>query len=267
MSNNFNPLNPLNISDAVNNALKNSSDKPSKVIAQIICDILAIPASRIRDFAMIKASPNSVSAEIFSQNIFEGISSIPDDKITKPETQIIGQAIEDSTYCIEHEELRSLFESLIINSCNLDYSKFIHPSFSNTLKCMSPYDAILFQKIATIVHDTGRTVDAASYIVLTEGTADFLLVHECIIFTDEYFKDFNMQSLSISALKQLGLITHTDSEPISVDEKFTNNIFFQNLNAKYADTKSYPVARYAQINLTPYGEALANVCLNYPSKP
>lgn len=237
--------------------LKTLSSKPLDLISQMISDLLTIPASKIRHFAFIHSVPNTVSARSFESEIYSKLALIEESKIIFPEMQVLNQAINDSAYCMEHKELRMMFASLIANSCNADFLKLMHPSFSSTLKNMSPYDAVLFQKLA---QNIGSTTDATEYLVLSKDSPDYLILHKCIIFVDEFFKDFDMQSLSVSALKKLGLIDYDKSTPYEANEVFTSNEYFKNLQAKYSGTASYPVARWTQIYLTPYGEALAIAC-------
>ncbi len=256
-----------NLPNFANKALNKVSVKPLKIVEQMLCDLLAIPASRVRDFSVIHSQPNAVSYEIFSQQIFEKVSAIDEEKLTEPEPQIIRQAIEDSTYCYQHEELCAMFSSLIANACNKDYRKIMHPSFSNTLKCISPYDAMFIKKLfdeQKAIGDGSQAAEAAEYMILSHNSGDALLLHECIVFTDEYFSDFDMQSLSISTLKHLGVVAHSLSGTFTVDKKFTEAEYFKSLEKQYDGTDSYPVARQLLAGFTPYGDALITACSTPP---
>lgn len=237
--------------------------KPAQIVEQMVSDLLAIPASWIREYAITHSFPNAVSYEIFNQSIFNKISSIDEEKLIEPELQVIGQAIEDSTYCYYHEELCSMFSSLIANSCNIDYVKIMHPSFSKTLKRMSPYDAVLLKKIATERNNATKTVEAAQYIASRNNFKEKIILHECIVFTDDYFSDFNMQSLSISALKQLGVIEYTQPEPFPL-ERFTKIEYFKFLQKQYRE-KDFIVTPYrVKVYLTPYANSLLTACSVLP---
>lgn len=244
-----------------NKQLWEVTKKPITIIFHMISDLLAIPASKVRQFSEKYAVPNDVSQEIFRQNIFDNLTSIDESKIIRPEYQVLGQAIDCSAYCIHHEELRSMFAALIANSCNIDFSTFMHPSFPNTLKQMSPYDARLFKELAK---NKEHSIDAAEYRVETDFSDNYLLLYDCIIFVDEPFDNFDMQSLSISALKQLGLIQQISSISVVISENFIHNKFFENLEKKYSASEARPIARGTQVYLTPYGESLATACSIYP---
>lgn len=90
-----------------NKQLWEVTKKPITIIFHMISDLLAIPASKVRQFSEKYAVPNDVSQEIFRQNIFDNLTSIDESKIIRPEYQVLGQAIDCSAYCIHHEELRS----------------------------------------------------------------------------------------------------------------------------------------------------------------
>ena len=156
-----------------------------------------------------------------------------------------------------------MFASLLSNSCNCKYLTIAHPSFSKTLKCMSPYDAVFLKKIAAERNNAAETVEAAQYIASRNNFKEKIILHECIVFTDDYFSDFNMQSLSISALKQLGVIEYTQPEPSPL-ERFTEIEYFKFLQKQYRE-KDFIVTPYrVEVYLTPYGNSFLTACSALP---
>lgn len=271
---------PIDISDAVNNALKNLSDAPTATIGGTIADFLSIFQTKIHFYSAKKKLQYQQDFIKFLNSISAKTSAIPVENLIEPQIQILGAISEDITYCIGCEELREMFASLLSNSCNRKYLSIVHPSFSSSLKSMSPYDAMFLKKIyeeRKIIDNMYSTIDAAEYILLKSienheiikykahpAIREVVTFHECIVFTDDYFSDFDMQSLSVSALKQLGIIAHTESEPLSPDKKFTEIEYFKSLQKQYNTPQSRVEARRVQIYLTPYGDALLSACSTPP---
>lgn len=274
-------LSPIDISDAVNNALKNLSDSPTAIIGQSIAEALSVVQTKIHYFSSKKKFQYQQDYIKFLNSAFAKISAIPIVDQIEPQAQILGAISEDITHCVGCEELREMFATLLSNSCNCKYSSIVHPSFSSSLKSMSPYDAMFLKKINEGQKNTDNiyeAIEAAEYILfrsidthedIRPGMAlpahkNITIFHECIVFTDDYFSDFDMQSLSISALKQLGIIGYTQSEPFSADRKFTEIGYFKSLKKQYNTPQSHVEARRLQMYLTPYGQAFINACLTPP---
>lgn len=81
----------------------------------------------------------------FHESIMGKAQQIPPEKRIEPPTQVAGQALEDSKFCIEADNLREMFANLIANSMNVDYAEKVHPSFSKIIQQMSPLDAQMIQ--------------------------------------------------------------------------------------------------------------------------
>lgn len=251
-------LKPIDLSDTANLIAKNVSDKPTKVLGQMFSDLLEIPAAKIHFHSEKNKLNYEAKLKLYKTELNEKILNLSDSKLISPQLQVVGQAIDDSVFCVENDDLRNMFTNLIANACNIDYIKLVHPSFSSIIKQLSPYDALLFNRMAK--QDFTQPIEAAEYLILTKDSPDYGLVYECIIYTDGLFSDFEMQSLSVSALKHLGIIELTTPHHSTADARFTKNDFFENLENNFLDTESYPVARPLDVYLTPYGRSFAIAC-------
>lgn len=252
------PIKPLDLSDTTNKILLNLSDKPTTIIGDMIVDFLSVPATKVHCWAEKHNLIEKKNFDFFANSLAQNLSAIPIEKTIAPQLQLLSSVSQDVVHCVNSKELCNMFASLLANSCNIDYATFIHPSFSTTLKQMSPYDAKLFKEIYSYLDLYNY---AAEYIITTDNSSDYLVLHQCIVSVKEPFEDFDMQSMSVSALKHLGLITYTDSQPTSPGESFEKCIYFQGLLKKYEGMDSHPIARRVQFFLTPYGEAFAKTCL------
>ncbi|MFR8352664.1 MAG: DUF4393 domain-containing protein [Blautia obeum] len=85
--------------------------------------------------------------ELYKQELSRAISSIPEEKRIEPNIQTTAQALENSKYCIESEELRKMFVNLISNSMDNRYIQNVHPSFAEIIKQMSPTDARILKTL------------------------------------------------------------------------------------------------------------------------
>ena len=140
-------LSPIDISDAVNNALKNLSDSPTATIGQSIAEALSVVQTKIHYFSSKKKFQYQQDYIKFLNSAFAKISAIPIVDQTEPQAQILGAISEDITHCVGCEELREMFATLLSNSCNCKYSSIVHPSFSSSLRSMSPYDAMFLKRL------------------------------------------------------------------------------------------------------------------------
>lgn len=272
---------PIDVPESVNKALKNLTDGPTAIVGQTISEFLSILQAKVHYFSCKKKMQYQQDFVKFANSISANLSAIPTENLVEPPTQILGAISEDAAYCLECRELREMFASLLSNSCNRKYLSIVHPSFSRTLKSMSPYDAMFLKKIneeRKALDNIHTAIKATEYILLKSiinrepikpgisrpAFKEVVSFHECIVFTDDFFSDFDMQSLSVSALKQLGIIEYTQSEPFSSDKKFTEIEYFKSLQKQYDTPQSHVEARHVQIYLTPYGNALINACLTHP---
>lgn len=247
----------LDLSDATNTALKNLSDKPTSVIGQMFADAFAIPASKIHYYAQKHILKDQMNFIEFLNSLRINLSNIPSDKLISPQSQILITVSDDVISCLDSKNLRDMFSSLLANSCNMDFSSVIHPSFSSTIKSMSPYDAQVFQKF---VSEYDSLFVGAAYMVSMPDIEKYLILHECILFPESPFDDYEMQSLSISSLVHLGLINFNESEPYSPGSKFENNDYVTLLEEQYSGSNNKLLIRRVQVHLTPYGEAFVKAC-------
>lgn len=68
-------------------------------------------------------------------------------KIIEPEAYIAIPAIQAISYSMNSKELRNLYANLIAKAMNFDTKNWVHPSFVEIIKQMSPIDADIFKII------------------------------------------------------------------------------------------------------------------------
>ena len=137
-----NPLLDL-VPEAIDNAAKNLTDKPTKSIGDTLSDIWYLVFGGISQAANKRKLKYSYALQAFEEELKTKISKIPDENLIEPDIQIVAPALEASKYCIEKEELRYMFSNLISNSLNIEFSNEIRPIYIDIVKSLTPLDAKL----------------------------------------------------------------------------------------------------------------------------
>lgn len=127
------------IPDSVDNAVKNITDKPTQNMGTTLADIWYLVFGGISQAAEKRKLKYSYALQEFEKELQEKISKIPEDKLVVPDIQITAKALEEAKYCIDKEELRHMFSSLISNSLISDC--YISPSIINTVSSLSSLNA------------------------------------------------------------------------------------------------------------------------------
>ena len=129
--------------ESVDNALKNITDEPTKNIGHTFGDVWFLVFGGISQAAEKKRLKYAHDLEIYHRELEEKIDQIPEEHYEAPSIQVTAQALENSKYCVSEEELRKTFVNLIGNSMDNRTSPFVHPSFPEMIKQMTPIEAQL----------------------------------------------------------------------------------------------------------------------------
>lgn len=253
---------PINISietelpPSVDNALKNLTDKPTHSIGTTFSDLWDLVFGGISYLSEKKKIEYAHKLELFRKELEDSIKQIPPEKVAEPSIQITAQALENSKYCINEDELRQMFTSLISNSMNIDFSKDIHPSFAEILKQMSPLDAAI---IKIFKNSSTNGLPICQYN-LTNGRGYKLLLDNVFLkYPSTYLPD---NSLSISSLSRLGLLEISYTTWILNESQyipFKEHPWFKLLQKEFPDQTVN--LQKGLVRLTPLGRSFANVCI------
>jgi len=141
------------------------------------------------------------SIEDFKESLVNKVVSIPEDHIQEPPLSIVGPALDASKYYFEEEELREMFANLISATLDDRMNGDIHPSFTEIIKQMSPLDA---QNLA-LINDSAPIVEYRAELKEPPGSYKLALTN--VFLEHPSVTDLITQSVSISALVRLGLVT------------------------------------------------------------
>ena len=191
---------PLDVSDSVNNAIENLTDKPTTEMGNTIGDIWYLIFGGISYHAEKRKIKYAHALEEYRQSLENKVLSIPDYRLKEPDLQVIGQALDDSKYCAENENVRSLFENLIASSIDKGKEAFVHPSFSGMIKQMNALDA----KNMALYKDV-RQIPIVEYrLVRVNGT--FTTIERNYTLVNLDIATVHQQQASFSSLERFGLI-------------------------------------------------------------
>lgn len=244
-------------------AAKNLTDKPSLSVGQTLSDIWQIVFGNRFSYAAEKQRMKyEHELAEYQKTLEQKVNTIPEEKKIEPSFLIAGQALEDSKYCAESEDLRNLYANLIANSMNIDYVDKVHPSFSKIIHQLSPLDARMLQVFHD--HHSHGGIAIVNYIKKTNGDG----FENLLEFIPAYMPDCcppTAAAKSIVSLQRLGLIQIPADVFFSDDgryARFYNTQLYRELHRKsimfgYTLDIKKRVAR-----LTPLGEDFVSVCLD-----
>lgn len=249
----------VSLPQSIDHALENLTDKPTKAMGTTLADcwnLIFGPFSYLAEKQKIKFQHK---IELFHQQLTEADSKIPDSKRIEPSLQVTAQALENSKYCIEKDELRNMFVSLISNSLNSDYQNSIHPSFAEILKQMSVLDAQIMKLYKQDKAFIGLPV--CQYIPKFPGFTPSTPAPEHI-FLELPGNDIFCCSLSISSLERLGLVVASYNHILStphVYDKFSQHPFYK-AAAKSVPTMNMNIKK-GVVSPTSLGRSFIKVCI------
>lgn len=261
MSNNNSSLIDLpDLPDSIDNAVKNLTDKPTQGIGQTLSDVWYLVFGGISQAADKRRMKYVHNLELYEQELSRSISSIPQENLVEANIQVTAQALENSKYCIESEELRKMFVNLISKSMDDRHISNVHPSFAEIIKQMDSTDACILKALYP-----ASSFPVADYIVkFGRLTYRPLLSSACIISTLAI--GIERVSASISSLNRLGIIGFNRQACITNSElyrPFKENAYYQKLSAEIKSSNAseeIDIKKYLGF-FTPLGENFCEICL------
>ncbi len=250
----------IELPSSVDNAVQNITDEPTKKIGSIIKDALYLRFGSVSYKADKRRILEKYGLIEFENRLQNCINRIPLEKLVTPDYQTLMLAIDNLEPCLNSEDLRNLFSNLIARSCNCDYKNLIHPSFSEMLHQMSPYDAKILNFFVTtkperfitytFLSKDGKSFDRVPYMFDTypePNEADYI-------------------SIAISSLMRLGILAFHDDALVTFadDSPFVNSEFYKCCEKERVQQCIYWESRItAQVcKITPLGNSFISACFD-----
>lgn len=258
---NFSFINLPDLPDSVDNAVKNLTDKPTLGIGQTLADAWYLVFSPITQAANKRRMKYAHELENYNHELLNAIEAISEENLVEPSIQITAQALENSKYCIESEELRKMFVNLISKSMDKRHVSNVHPSFAEIIKQMSPVDARIFQSLSS-----KYSFPLVDYVLRDPDTQQYSLQFSTVYLPS--VPDISMETASacISSLNRLGLIDIDFQTPLASSElyrpyKETKFYKFFSLGAStISPPKKADIIKYSG-RLTPLGKNFREICV------
>lgn len=248
------------VPEALDSAMKNITDKPTKNIGNTIADIWYLVFGGISQAANKRNLKYYYELQEFEKELQDKIEKISDDKIIEPDLQIVAPALEASKYCVLHKEIRFLFSSLIASSLNLEMCGYIHPSFADIIKQLTPLDA---QNILIFKKKEYHPICNYRINFKDKSYDDY---YTNVFLSNPNLPDIDMQAISMCSLERLGIVSIKFESKV----KFFKYEAFE-LTKEYKelinDVKKKIIPKATSVNiikgiveLTPYGKSFIKAC-------
>lgn len=201
--------------------------------------------------------------EAFKDDMAKKIKNIPPEHLQEPPVMIAGPALEALRYAYDEKELREMYENLLASAMDNRVSSEAHPSFVDTIKQLSPLDAIVLSMFATKQQYKCGTI----YFNLTEDSSknyanampDYFVEEFCLL--GEPF----LVSTAIINLKRLGIVDITEGALTGEDyNSMKSNQYVTNREQLYRQRGAYDfivkINEHALV-LNNYGKQFIKICL------
>lgn len=198
--------------------------------------------------------------EAFEDDLKKKIKGIPEENLQVPPTMIAGPTLEALRYTYDEAELREMYQNLLAAAMDNRVVSFVHPSYVDTIKQMSPLDA----KILEFVFEerqipVGKVVFSPKKDMYLPNAMPGLYSRELLKFGDPF-----LVSQSLINLSRLGLIDILDSGHPEFDyDSFLEDDFvverFEYYKETFENLSSYCFEEMIRIN--DYGVDFAMICL------
>lgn len=205
------------------------------------------------------------------------LKNIDPGKIVPPEPYVAVPAIQAISYCMDSDELRSMYAKLLAKAINIDWKDFVHPSFVEIIKQMAPLDAhnlSYFNELETPVgqylfcpedynkENSNNTKADTSHFVIKDSVSCYFIILTNIFLLNPFELDLKIQSTSLSSLQRLGLISveYGAESTEGTYEQFDKTEEFIELCAQYSSKGTVKIQKGVAL-ITPLGESFINVCI------
>lgn len=201
--------------------------------------------------------------EAFEDDLKEKTKHIPPENLQVPPTMIAGPTLEALRYTYDEAELREMYENLLASAMDNRISEEAHPSFVDTIKQLSPLDAIVIKMFVIKQQYMCGTVHFAIKEMPTKNYANAMPDY----FVNEFYSlgDPFLISTSLINLKRLGIIDITEGGLTGENyDSMKSNTYVMEREHLYREQGKYDftveITEHAVV-LNNYGKQFIKICL------
>lgn len=187
------------------------------------------------------------------------------ENIQPPEPYVAVPALQAISYCYDNEALRNMYANLLAKAITKQYAHTVHPAFVEVIKQMSPDDAYTIScfkysknfPIADIRGYKNFNKDLQMY-------DNFTLLYSNLFLENSELNDFDRQSLSISSLHRLGLVSISNTTSLATSySAFKDTELFKKIERRNRCTYEFKEIElsHGSVTLTDFGKAFIEVCI------
>ena len=198
--------------------------------------------------------------EAFEDDLYQKTKHIPAENLQVPPTMIVGPVLDALRYTYDEAELREMYQNLLAAAMDTRTVDFVHPSYVDTIKQMSPLDA---QIMTFVYHErqipVGRITFSPDKDTYIPNAMPSLFSKELMKFGNPF-----LVSQALINLSRLGLIDVLDSGDINFDYDtlLTDEYVLERIKEykdKYSGLTSFCFEKMIRIN--DYGLGFGMICL------
>lgn len=190
----------------------------------------------------------------------EAINHIPNEKRQAPNKRIFVPTIQQLSYSLDDEIIKTTYQQLLQSSMNKDKCKIIHPSFVEIIKQLSPIDAQVLNVFQT--KSVFTTVCMRINYTASKTFADYLI--DYCIDLKHLFQESKMEAASLQNLKRLGIINVRYDQKVKPDSMYDEYSKDDLIIKGYEFEKNNPDCKceliYGLIELTDFGYQFCKIC-------
>jgi len=198
------------------------------------------------------------------------VDKIPEEHLTEPPAHIAVPAIQQLAYCYDSEELRGMYANLLLSSMDDRTAEYVHPSFVQLVKEISPDEAKL---LSTLAGSDDAEHASIPLVDLRIVSADELVPIKWTLIVEGYNEcckgvcEYPDQSLVyLGNLDRLGILKRCDYYADDVKatlERFESSEAIQNAKAKVEleDDKKFVFHRWSY-QVTDFGANFIKTCVS-----
>ncbi len=200
------------------------------------------------------------------------LEHVSENKIVTPEAYVAVPAIQAISYSMDSKELRNLYANLLAKAMNIDTKDFVHPSFVEIIKQMSPIDVQIFEEISSNGFIQTVNIYCSKFPNTSCDTKKIQLMQnpiekhgfESLTHISAFSPD--IVKVSIDNLLRLRLIEERFRIGASIDEKIKTSPFYISITEqlkKFIVDETWKYEETPQFfYLTTLGTTFRNICLD-----
>lgn len=244
----------ISLPESIDRTIDHAVNPIAKVIGDTFSDLLYLAVGDISYLAEKRRIKREAALQKFREDITQKVGQIPPDQLSEPDMQIVGQAIQKSQFCIEHDELRQMFANLMASSVTRDRAPLVRPCFADILSQLTPFDVRLLLHI----RDRQQLPIVNLNAVVPDGIVNIL----CDVYIDDDFPDVREQSISLESMKGMGIVE------LNYLEKFADSTVYDKYRGLRLENALTGAVEYTNIisspgiaRLTELGKSFLNAVL------